>query len=102
MKRTVQEYVGKIRVLGNEEVTVSLFDGREGEIVAEIPRSCFPQKRLVFGEVFRYRASTTIPRKPYSYKTTVTIESIPVREPSKKEIADLWEKVQRSVPVGEY
>jgi len=85
----IETLIGKIRGFEGDKIRVSLWDSEQQETVGCLPRNYFPEAELEVGKIFKYRAK-------------VTVEMVPEREVSDKEIAELWAEIKRNLPYSEF
>ena len=63
MGKTIESYIGKVRLVGKETVRVSLWDEQKNEIIGDLKRSYF-HPNVAKGYCFQYKCSLTITDAP--------------------------------------
>ena len=88
-KHTEPEYTGIVRLVGCNDVTVSLFGRDKKEVITELPRTYFGNESIKRGDVFTYDLNTSI-------------ANVPARVPTAKELHALELEVLSQLPDLKY
>lgn len=89
------KFIGKIRKIEKDKVTVTLFDKKKGDILATFNHSQFgpDAKKIKVSDIFTYR---------YPVKGDAQLRLKPARVLTEKQIQAIERKVNKALPPGDY